>query len=52
MPKKKRKRGPEAERVVIEGDWRSAIAKAVRVERPLDGWPEPQAPKKRTKKKP
>lgn len=38
--KKQRKRGPEADRVAIEGDWREAVAKAVRMERPTGGWPD------------
>lgn len=42
MAKKKRKRGPDAARVAIEGDWRDALAKAVRIERPQEGWPEPK----------
>lgn len=36
---KKRKTGPDPERVKIDDDWESAIGKALRKERPKEGWP-------------
>lgn len=39
MPKRKKKRGPEAERVKIEGNWKDAMAKALKKKRPTQGWP-------------
>ena len=43
MSDKKRKPGPEAERVKIEGDWEGAIDHALRKERPVGGWPKPNS---------
>jgi hypothetical protein len=40
--RKPRKHGPEAQTVAIEGDWKDAIAKAMRKPRPLSGWPKPE----------
>lgn len=42
MPKKAKERkrpGPKAERLAIEGDWRDAVRKALEVDRPPGGWP-------------
>jgi hypothetical protein len=46
QPKKKPKgeakdplKGPEPERLKIEGDWIGAIDKALTVKRPAKGWP-------------
>jgi len=36
-----KKRGPEPERVKIAGNWKSAVEKALKKERPKDGWPKP-----------
>jgi hypothetical protein len=36
---KKQKRGPAPERVKIKGDWEKAIGKALKKERPKEGWP-------------
>jgi hypothetical protein len=47
--RKPRKHGPEAQTVAIEGDWKDAIAKAMRKPRPPSGWPKP--PKKQPTKK-
>lgn len=57
MPKKSseskadsaRSRGPEAERVKIEGDWQDAVGKALTKKPPPGGWPKPE---KKAKKKP
>jgi hypothetical protein len=43
-PESSRKRGPEPERVKIKGDWREAMAEAVKKppmpkKRPKKGWP-------------
>lgn len=36
------KRGPKAERLKLSGDWRDAVKKALKKERPKDrGWPKP-----------
>ncbi len=35
----KKKPGPDAERLVIEGDWEDAMRKAMGKKRPPDGWP-------------
>ena len=39
----KRKPGPEAERVKIEGDWEDAVDVALRKKRPVGGWPKPDS---------
>ena len=36
---KKNKTGPKADNLKIEGDWVEAMGKAVKKERPTDGWP-------------
>ena len=47
MPNKK-KPGPEADTLKIEGDWEDAIKKALAKKRPATGWPKPKkAPKKK-----
>ena len=33
------KRGPKEERVKIKGDWELAVGKALKKERPKEGWP-------------
>jgi hypothetical protein len=45
----KRVTGPEPERVKIEGNWKVAVAKALKKERPKDGWPKPQSRYKKRK---
>ena len=40
MAKKKHKPGPKADTLKIEGDWTDAVAKAVNLERPPEGWPD------------
>jgi hypothetical protein len=37
--KARRKRGPEAERVKIDGNWKDAMAKALKKKRPEGGFP-------------
>jgi hypothetical protein len=34
------KRGPEPERLKIEGDWKEAIKKSFQKKRPANGWPQ------------
>lgn len=36
---KKKKTGPKSERLKIDGDWESAMGKAVKKKKPKDGWP-------------
>ncbi len=45
MSEKKRVSGPEPERVKFEGDWQKAVGKALKKERPKDGWPKPETKK-------
>jgi hypothetical protein len=37
--KQKKSRGPAPERVKINGDWEEAVGKALKKERPKEGWP-------------
>jgi len=46
-----RKPGPKGARLKIEGDWKKAVKKALEVERPADGWPDPDNRKKGRKAK-
>jgi hypothetical protein len=41
------KRGPSPERLKIKGDWEGAVEKALKKERPKEGWPQqnPAKPK-------
>jgi hypothetical protein len=39
-PKNKTSRGPVPERLKIKGDWEAAVGKALKKERPKEGWPE------------
>ena len=51
MPEKQ-KPGPKAETVAVDGDWKDALRKAISVERPEEGWPDPpKKPQGRPKKK-
>lgn len=36
----KSKRGPIPERLKIKGDWETAVGKALKKERPKEGWPD------------
>jgi hypothetical protein len=47
--KKRGKPGPEAQRLKGHGDWKEAVGRAVRLERPAEGWPKPDNPKTRRK---
>jgi hypothetical protein len=42
MAKEKVRRGPKADTVKIEGDWGSAVGKALAKKRPKEGWPPPE----------
>jgi hypothetical protein len=37
--KAKKRRGPSAERVKIDGNWSEAMKKALKKKRPAEGWP-------------
>ena len=37
----KQKPGPKEDRLVIEGDWKDAVKKALGKKRPVGGWPKP-----------
>lgn len=37
----KRPRGPKADVLVLDGEWRSAVKKALAKKRPRKGWPKP-----------
>ena len=50
MSDNKHKRGPKPETVKIEGDWENAIDKALKKERPEDGWPKPEPSQSVSKK--
>ncbi|MCH8083517.1 MAG: hypothetical protein IH885_04715 [Myxococcales bacterium] len=55
MSKRKTKRkspGPEADRLKIDGNWKKAVKKAVSIERPEGGWPDPDNRAKATANKP
>lgn len=45
MKQENKPSGPEPERVKIEGDWIKAVGKALKKERPKEGWP--MTPKKK-----
>jgi hypothetical protein len=36
---KKKKSGPRPELLKIQGDWEKAVGKALKKERPKEGWP-------------
>ena len=40
--KGKRKSGPVAETVKIEGNWKDAVKTALEKKRPPEGWPKPK----------
>ncbi|MGD0571705.1 MAG: hypothetical protein ABSB11_01640 [Sedimentisphaerales bacterium] len=39
MSKKPQKRGPKPDHLVIGGDWKRAIKKAINKPKPAKGWP-------------
>ncbi len=45
MKKTPKKRGPEPDRLKLEGDWESLIGKALQKKRPAKGWPKPKRKK-------
>jgi hypothetical protein len=45
--KVRKKRGPAPERLKIKGDWETAISKALRRERPMEGRATELAPKRK-----
>ena len=45
------KRGPKPDHLVVEGDWESAIGKALGKKRPATGWPERATRSYKSKKK-
>lgn len=50
--KPRRKPGPEAETIVIEGaTWEMALGTALQKTRPPEGWPKEPAPRKKPKPK-
>jgi hypothetical protein len=49
--KSTKKRGPDAERVKVDGDWTAAVKTALEKQRPKDGWPVPNADKGEAAKK-
>ena len=40
------KPGPDPERLKIDGDWEDAMKRALKVEKPADGWPKPDQDQK------
>lgn len=46
----KKSRGPSPERVKIKGDWEKAVGKALKKERPKEGWPIDREAKQRRAK--
>ncbi len=40
MTKKRKKRGPKPEDLKIQGDWGDALKKALKKEKPAEGWPD------------
>ncbi len=46
MNTKVKKTGPKPDRLKIDDDWRDAMGKAIKKERPKDGWPEAEKGKK------
>ena len=33
------KAGPKPDHLIVEGDWRTAMCKAIKKKRPKEGWP-------------
>ncbi len=46
---KKKPTGPKPDHLKIEGDWESAMGKAIKKQKPKEGWPEPDKDKKNEK---
>jgi hypothetical protein len=47
----KAKPGPEPERLKIDGDWKDAVGRALRREKPKGGWPDEKPRKKKAPRK-
>lgn len=47
MSTDKSQTGPKPDRVKIDMDWEKAMEKAVKKERPKEGWPEAEKPVKK-----
>jgi hypothetical protein len=41
MKDDKKKTGPEADTLKVEGDWEKAVKKALERKKPAKGWPKP-----------
>jgi len=48
LKKKTTKKGPEPDRLVLDGSWQNAMGKAIKKEKPKEGWPEPDKAEKPT----
>jgi hypothetical protein len=48
--KGKMRSGKKPERLIIEGDWQEAVAKAMKKKMPEEGWPKPTAMPQRSPK--
>lgn len=48
---KKKKSGPDPERLALSGDWRDRMGRALKKKRPKEGWPESEGTKGEAKKK-
>jgi hypothetical protein len=44
------KRGPEADRLTLSGDWQTALAAALGRKKPETGWPKP-GPRRKARKR-
>ena len=44
--KKQNKKGPKEEKLKIDGNWEDAVEKAVKKEKPEEGWPDDKKDKK------
>lgn len=49
MDDPKKRPGPEPDTLKLEGDWEEMVGKAVKKERPKEGWPKPPKKKGRGK---
>jgi len=50
MSKNKSQTGPKPDNLKIEGNWQDAIGKAVKKEKPKEGWPESEKDSKKDEK--
>lgn len=42
-------KGPAPDRLKIDGDWKDAMGKVIRKDKPKGGWPEPEKEEKKKK---